>query len=117
VTAPVDVLAVMDRDAADADAHRLHLTVEPIDKADIPSTRRSESDEARAAVAELLDREAKQRDVLERLCEAYIANRHAMGVHDFVKCITPGGNRCADSETGRLWLEAAALARCKGGAK
>lgn len=54
MSAPVDVLAVMDRDAADADAHRLHLTVEPIDKADIPSTRRSESDEARAAVAELI---------------------------------------------------------------
>ena len=99
---PIDVVAFLDGVAgASNEIFRL-----------VGSDMQKEAAEARAAVAELMEREAKQRDVLERLCEAYIANRHAMGVHDFVKCVTPAGNRCADSETGRLWLEAAALARC-----
>jgi hypothetical protein len=65
-------------------------------------------------VAELIERERQQREVLELLCQAYIANRHAADAHGFVRCVTPGGNRLADTETGRLWLRADALARVQG---
>lgn len=70
-----------------------------------------EMTEARAAVAELIERERKQREVLDALCGAYIANRGSIGVHDFVRCVTPGGNRLSDTAIGRLWLQADSLAR------
>lgn len=106
MTAPVDVLAVMDRDAADADAYRLHLTVEPIDKADIPSTRRSESDEARAAVAELLEADTEY----ELLCSVFPCpeDRVAELIGDLAEYAAK--MKAADQR------RHVALLRCKGGA-
>ena len=53
--------------------------------------------------------DAAIREVLGQLCAQYIANPGTE--HDYVRCVTPKGPRLADSETGRLWLRAAALAQ------
>lgn len=103
----IDVLAVMDAEIARCS----HLPT----AADLYVIERYHAMvDARAAVAELIERERQQREVLELLCQAYIANRHAADAHGFVRCVTPGGNRLADTETGRLWLRADALARVQG---
>lgn len=98
---PIDVLTVMYAGSLVLASHGANKSADAIN-------------EARAAVAELMERERQQREVLAKLCDTYIANQHAIGLHDFVKCVTPKGPRLADSETGILWLEAYRLARCKG---
>ena len=104
---PVDVLAVMDamyRFVWRAHGNKNEAANNTLDKAEA----------ARAAVAELIERERQQRELLEALCETYIANRHGIGACDFVKCVTPVGNRLDESETGRLWLRAHNLVRIGG---
>lgn len=49
------------------------------------------------------------RQILRELCDMYVANQHAIGVYDFVSVRSPNG-RLADSDTGRVWLRALALA-------
>ena len=121
MSAPVDVLAVMDRDAADADAHRSHLTIEPIDEAGLPESRRSESAEARAAVEDLI----AERDRLSRIAcshaaqilrmrderdELMLAAENALG-----NLTTAGTPRPIKGKERAHAMLTAALARCKGG--
>lgn len=102
----VDVLAVMDRDAADADAHRSHLTIEPIDEAGLPESRRSESAEARAAIAELLEADTEY----ELLCSVFPCpeDRVAELIGDLAEYAAK--MKAADQR------RHVALLRCKGGA-
>lgn len=105
MTAPVDVLAVMDENAALLDVMANGYSANPEHRAAA-----ERAHEARAAVAELM--EQQQRDAqLVAVLLSYLND--SLSVHDKSRLVTELANRgLADHNDTRR----AALARCKGGA-